>query len=500
MPELQETPQGLGTEPVQNRVGDARIQQGLRNNRHLSERFEQLAQLQLQNPELSKAELDLDAPEVPLFMKSYGYFISPWPVVINRPTLAHFDHLCAMVPKILDKVLRKLAETDRQYLLDYLNISELQLSLCLQRPIDTRDILCRYDAVISKGVTKLIELNIGSMIGGMHLKWMSPQALKLLKQQSVSATWDLADSNGYDKLFGGVIDSAKRLKGDAVTGNCAFFIPVNAQKKFFDDTVDSLKSCLRMQYKEALPAHLQDKGDLYFCNALEGLSLSAENKLFFDGVEMDAIVLSADEEEQIPISLYNMLETAVVDGQFYYADSISYTLLGLKLLLALVHEAKVNKFLTPEERQIVKNNIPFSTRLSAEFCLVDGKMTPVKTLVEEQKDRFVIKKSLSMQGNDVVVGESVDMETWLSLYEKHKHDTDWLLQEMCTPDEHICADPINGVGLYKMVWGLFSYSGTYCGAFIRAMHEQGDTIINSSRGANEFFVLEEQAYKNKISL
>ncbi|MFZ8201756.1 hypothetical protein [Alteromonas portus] len=482
---------------------NVKIKQGLANNRLLSDSFQQLAILQLSDKQLANVSLDLMAEDVPIFMQSYDHLISPWPVIIDKDMLAKFDYICATLPTLLYKVMTELAKSERQYLLDYLNISELQLDLFLQRNIEIRDVVCRYDAVISNGVIKLVEANIGTMIGGLHLSWITPQSLNLLKLNDVSKTWNLVDRNGYGNLFSSVVSYALREKRHNATGNCVFFLPVQAKENLELDSqlkYESLLNTLETVYKEKLPAHLKGKGKLFFCDSQHDLSLASGNKLCFKDEEVDGIVFHSDTENQVPREIYSLLEAGFVDGQYYYPDALAYTLMSIKLLFALVHEIKVKKILTPEERELVASCIPLSMRLSSEHCLLEGKITSIKTLIENNKDRFVIKKSRSMQGNDVMVGRSVDQDTWMAFYNQHKHDSDWLLQEMCIPDDNICADSTNGVGIYKMVWGIFSFGGQYSGSFIRAMPENGDSVINSARGANEFLVFEEQQYKNKITL
>lgn len=476
------------------------IQLGLENNAKLSDCYKELALMQLQDPGLAKTELNFKAADIPLFMQSYGYVVSPWPIVIDQKVQDRLQQICATMPGIFNKVLRQMAKLDREFLLDYLNINELQLDLALQREIDTRDVVARWDAIFSNGQIKLIEINVGSMIGGLHMACLSNQTLHLLKQFSVSKNWDLIDRNGFNQFFNGINQSIARLKGDKATGKSAFFIPVKAQRNFNGETVESLKQFLRREYKQQLPDHLREKGELFFCNALEKLDIRSDKKLYFDGIEMDAVILSADDEEQIPRALYSVLEAGVAGEQYYFPDSISYTLLGIKLLFGLIQEPKVQHLLTAEERLMIRNCIPFTTRLSSEFSLINGKLTPVKQIVERDKDKLVIKKSISMQGNDVMVGRAVSQEEWLSFYHEHKDNPDWLLQEMCVPDKYISADPINGVDTYKMNWGVFTFSGNYSGTMIRGMPENGSDIVNSAQGAVEFAVLEEQEYKNKITL
>ncbi|WP_125720914.1 hypothetical protein [Pseudoalteromonas rubra] len=479
----------------------ATIQSGLDNNGKLSGCFKELALMQLKDPGVAKTKLNFKSEDIPLFMQSYSYVVSPWPIVIDQHVQAKLQEMCATMPGIFNKVLRQVAKQDRAFLLEYLNINELQLDLALQRDIDTRDIVARWDAIFSNGQIKLIEINVGSMIGGLHMACLSDQMLNLLKQYSVSKNWDLVDRNGFDKFFNSVNQSIARLKGRNATGKSAYFLPVKAQQGFDVETVESLKEFLKREYKQQLPEHLQETGDLFFCNAIEKLDFRADKKLYFDDVELDAIILSADGDEQIPRALYSLLEAGVAaGGQYYFPDSISYTLLGIKLLFGLIQEPKIQHLLTDEERLMISKFIPFTTRLCSDFSFYNGKLTPVKQIIEQEKDRLVIKKSVSMQGKDVMIGRAVSQQEWLSFYQQYKDDPDWLLQEMCIPDKYISADPVNGVDTYKMNWGVFSFAGNYSGTMIRGMPQSGSDIVNSAQGAVEFAVLEEQKYKNKITL
>jgi hypothetical protein len=469
----------------------------LKNNKRMSNSYFELGNMLLENKDLHNQFIPKVSDDIPIFMQNYPYEISPWPVIIDKDFVDDTNHILANIPEIFQKIVNNLALTNKSYLNDYLNIPDFFLDIYLSKPVDLRDVICRYDATMSGGILKLIELNIGLSLGGLDLDWFVPVLRRVLSENPETRDWQFNHTSGYGLIFHSVMESIIRLKGKDVGGNFLFFIPPTIEAEFGIECLEQLKQSLTDLFKISLSQHNQ-QGVLYFFTLFDEVELNSAGELYYQGNKLDTILLNTVAENQIPKSFFSLLESGSLCDKFFHPDSMRYSIFSNKLLFALVHEPIIKQQLTAEEQLMINTHIPWTTRLINSSVLWQGQEMVTLTFIRKYKDLLVIKKSVSMQGKDVMVGRSVEMPEWLAFFQKYNLDKDWLLQEYCDPDLNICADPINGLCLYRMVMGIFSVQSKFAGSFMRAIPATtGASIINAAQGASVFIVLEENAPRKR---
>lgn len=465
----------------------------LKNNKRLSNSYFELGKMLIQNKHLHSHFIPKVSDDIPHFMQNYPYEISPWPVIISQDFVNYANPVLENIPAIFKKVVDALSKTDKTYLRDYLNIPDLFLDLYLSKEVDLRDVICRYDATMSGGDLKLIELNIGLSLGGLDLDWFIPALRKAFSENPETQEWQLNHTSGYGLIFHSVMESIIRLKGKGARGNILFFIPPTIKAEFGIKGVSELKQSLSEYFAESLSKYKLE-GQIYFFTLFDDVELKSSGELYYQGNKIDTILLNTDSENQVPKALFSMLESGSLADNFFHPDSLRYTIFSKKLLFALVHEPALQHLLTAKEQQLVKTHIPKTNRLISPSVSWEGQVIDTLEFIKANKDSLVIKKSVSMQGKDVMVGRATDMSDWLNFYQTYKGDSDWLLQEYCDPDLNVCADPNGGLSLYRMVMGIFSVQSKWAGGFMRAIPAvNGANIINAARGASVFIILEEPA-------
>lgn len=463
-------------------------------HRYFSALHYELADVLKHNPELSKISFKDESNRIKDFLHDYNYGVSPWPMIINDDHVRVCNDIIRTIPVIFDKVIRSLMATDQAWLCDYINESFVTTNHYLQRELCYQDILCRYDASISQEQFKLLELNIGSSLGGWQNDYVYLEIQQLLQDVPNVNQWHIKHRPITENLFKGIYQSILRIKGRAAQGRVLMYLPYQEEK------VEGLRHFLRDIAQQQTPSHFT-QSTLTFFTEMRSLTFNAAGDVMYQGEVYDALLLPSVDGEDFNIKQHAIIQSHAFKQRFYFPDCDSYTLQSNKLLFALVHEPKVRALLNATELQAIDDYIPWSQKAAVSQLEYQGKHYATADFIREFQSQLVFKKAHSMQGKDVVMGANASSEDWLATYDSICHDNDWLIQQCCEPDEFMTAEPEIGYGTYKMIWGFFSFNGKYAGNIGRGIRTEYDSLVlNSALGALLYVVLEEQAHKNKMTL
>ncbi len=133
-----------------------------------------------------------------------------------------------------------------------------------------------------------------------------------------------------------------------------------------------------------------------------------------------------------------------------------------KILFKILHDEMTQTFLTEEEKEYVREHVPFTGNLER------GKFNYQEVL--ENKDRWIIKPEDSYGSKGVYAGVEYGPEEW-----KGKVDgavgNHYLLQEFCRPFETPNIDLMQSedakVAYYSNLTGMFVYNGKFKGIYSR---------------------------------
>ncbi|OBP16554.1 hypothetical protein A5320_03925 [Rheinheimera sp. SA_1] len=465
------------------------------DNSYYSNLFAELAALLQNNASLAHLAFDDANSSISDFISDFRYNVSPWPVVIDERIIRCFSRVVESMPSVFSKVLRYYYQHDPQWVCQYLGISELMLQRFGSQGPDTADLMCRYDAIMAGQQLKLVELNVGSSLGGWWSDWLYPEIRQVLDHIGEVKHWNHKYRRISENTFKAVWQSIWRLKGFAAQGNVFIYLPATATANL-QRVHDHLYQMVMLTRPEQYP-----NATLTIFNDLDNIEWLADGNIAWQGTVMDTLLLPIVKGDELPISFQAKLQGYSEKNKFYYPDSERLTLLSVKMLFALLHEPRSRQILSDAEWQLVEDHIPWSAKLAQPTVSYHGQIYPTKTFVSDQQQQLVFKKSRSMQGKDVLVGHSVPAADWIAFYQQHQQDPDWLIQQYCAPDLVASADQRSGFNSYRMVWGIFGFDNRYAGAWCRgvpAAHE--DTVINLARGAVEFVVTEQQPQKLKMTL
>ena len=469
----------------------------LENNAQYSELFREMMQ-HLENDEvMMNYHFSPDDPEVPLFLRQYRYRVASWPMIISRQKMQEFNDFVTPLADICYRCVKLFFKDDSQKFAEYLNMPSVVYDLLKDTKVDPRELLMRCDYIYSNNTCKLLEFNVGTAVGGWEHDWLIVLFERSMKLSQSTANWDLTYRNVIKKTLSSMCDTIKRTKPSA-KGNVLMCLIVDTMTQ---DEIDSFKTAYAAIYRQVKSF---TEGDVYFCDDFDQIEFKAGGSVAYKGKEMDAVMISVDEEIPIPTSLMLRLVGAHMSGNIALPDNPMYTVLGNKMLLAILHEKSVQEQLDEKDREYIKKHIPWTVKSNCTEVEFEGKTHFLTDLLINQKDRFVIKKGNSKQGKHVYIGCTTDVEEWRSIVAKFGNDNAWLVQEFYEPENIIACDDKSQLGVFKPVWGVYCLNNSYAGSVVRAIpvgeEGAGNGVINSAGGAYELPVYEENKLTKTIIL
>lgn len=457
------------------------------NTQLLSSLNEHLATELLRNPKLAAARFDLHHESIPEFLYGYPYAVNAWPIfVTERLICEHFEPLIASMPRVLYQSLR-VSFADSNAMANYFGWPEMICSIIEQAPVDARDLLIRYDAVLDADGPKLLENNSGSSAGGWQNDYFQRQMRPRLATVAQSHPSSFSYRPILHSLLKALVSGISRCKPEGASGNLLIywtFSPGGPNLADFNDQ-------MQLAYDAVKPPELAD-GRVIIFRDFEEVSFTAAGEAVVGGEIIDAIILGDILLADIPHMKLNRLIGAYLRGLIVFPDSPFHALASNKELLALMHECHAARLLDAKDCALIERYVPWTARLVDHEVLLDGIRVPLLQHLLAHKNDFVLKKSDSSSGRDVIVGRHIDATDWArSIREYAGGQAHWIVQRFCAPGMLELYDPAAGVVPHALVWGIFSYGGEYAGAFVRidrGVTKQG--VINSATGAMEMPVFE----------
>jgi hypothetical protein len=255
-------------------------------------------------------------------------------------------------------------------------------------------------------------------------------------------------------------------------------------------------------------AGMFSRGGVFFFRDFDELSFAPGGEVTFGGKVMDAVLLTVPEDGVIGKPAMMKLTASFLAGHIVFPDNPIYAILNNKSLLAMLHEPSLLQQLPSTEQAFIHRYVPWTAKVNQQQVSYqyegqnEAQSVHLPTLLADNKDLFVLKKSLSAAGRDVYIGAFMDQPQWLECIDKVKDDNGWLVQRFCKADKVVATSGNSTLGVYDMVWGVFDLDNSYSGAFIRAKaSDQSSGIINLANGAIGMTVYEEpQSKKRKLIL
>lgn len=405
-------------------------------------------------------------------VRSYKFKVNSWPFFVSPEVVDEMKALNASMLPLICKSLRATFGGDPMKMASAMDMNPACCTLLFDGA-DLSNFCFRSDTILTDDGFKLLELNVGTDIGGWEMQWMEDTFRQHAVYREFFDRNALVCRNTPSIFFRFLIESAAKIE----RGSKLILIRMD---KSYDlaSFGDQLQHYIDLAIKES-------KADcrIEFFTSFDELYLSRDG-VFHRGRRVHLLTFSElQEDHRPPLDLLR----AIFGGKVACPDFPGPHLFSDKRHMALLHHAARNGLLSEEDAAQVKRYIP-------ETFVLGGPLfsQAIRDEVLANKDAYVIKQCRGMQGIDVHVGRFTDDAQWREIIANLRQPETWIAQAYCE-SKKFYGHAGESRDVYNQVWGIFQFGQHYGGSWIRMMpaHKQKyDGVINSARGAEERVILE----------
>jgi len=393
------------------------------------------------------------------------------PLIADEAELRGFGDDLAAVFRLLTELPARCFDGDLGRFCGFLGIDERRAALMRRLGDAPPPMYGRSDMYHDGTAYRLLELNIGSALGGLDMVGLLAPALL-----RVPAFAQFAADHGLRQYDTGA-DIALTLR-DA------------AKPVAVDDPVVAVLeapgglTAYRHQ-RQALADQLTGHGLTSRVGELSDLEF-VRGKPHLDGTPIDLILRYFALEEMLARpedeALLEPVFRAHQNGTVVLWTPMSSNLFGNKGTLALLSERAVDAAtFAPAERSLIERVVPWSRVLGRPGTAVDR---PLIEECRERREELVLKPTGLFGGQGVVVGRHADPRRWREAIEAGAA-TGALVQQEVRPNLEGVIDPQTGERQdWHILWGAFLTPNGFAGGWGRMVRPGGNGVISLSADPN----------------
>ncbi|WP_303636305.1 hypothetical protein [Stenotrophomonas tuberculopleuritidis] len=423
----------------------------------------------------------LDDSLPPLF-RNYQYPLHSWPWFLGEEMRKILEDCACQVPRLVQRAIEVEFGDDYQRLAGYFGLSELAAELYMAVGVDPSQLMHRTDAILTEDGLKIMEINVGSNIGGWQIQWMDALYRKHPSLQEFFGQVRCESKDIPLAYMTQIVESARAVSDDGDAAVHAFVL-VPADFMEIADSEQTINAVF-----QAAAAACGCRGVMHFASDYAALKFTPAG-VYLDELRITAIVSSfpGDDGPTQPKELFR----AYLGGQVAWPDNPFIVPIRDKRSLALLHKHKESPAFNEQERRLIDYFIPWGSDVSPKHVEFKGTRVDLETLLLQCREKFVIKIAYGAQGNDVHVGRFKNDEEWAKVVAQALREPGWLAQEFCSSLPFYGQSGSRGYQLHDVVWGVFGFGTKYGGCWLRLMKRgDSDGVINSAKGAQETIVYE----------
>lgn len=421
---------------------------------------------------------------------TYPYSLCNWPIFMGETARAEIEDFVDRLPGALLEVILNCFENDAEGFGRYFGVPSFFYSMLKSKGLDPRVMIMRHDMTRTDGVYKLLEINVGSNVGGWELPLFADKYKNILQEIDFLNPDESDSIYTLTRVFESHLNNGIRYRqeiGEDFQGN---MLILHSPDTTGAERVNIIRDYCKTVYNGLLKDRQID-GELFLTDGYKNVQFSKAGDVLYQGKRIDIVMYADNDFVSLPPQLFMRLMGCHSAKKIFFCDSPLHELFGSKLLFATAHEMVRQGRISESNAEWIKRHIPFSVNLADEHVYYQGEKLTMMDFVRQHKDDFVLKKGVSAQGKDVMVGRFQTMDEWLEFVNQQQRSNQWLLQKYCEPER--IGNVHSGTGLteFDLVWGLFAADGRYAGGFGRVIPvDVGDGVINSSRGAKEITIMQ----------
>ncbi|MGE5343535.1 MAG: amino acid adenylation domain-containing protein [Candidatus Omnitrophota bacterium] len=422
----------------------------------------------------------IDVPEL-LQLTSYSALnrdrhveeLHPWPVFINHETRNIIAEVSERVCRLVKSVPRRLFGDDIHAMSAYYGVPasmiETQLNGVTPDMID--NLLARGDFILTGEEVKrfkCIEFNIAGNIGGLDIPTWEARYLQvpIIREFLTKHRITIHNQNLVSLLFTHMTNG---MTVDAPV--IAVVLPGYTPGEF------PLETYACDVYRELIPHQKhRTENPVVFCD-YSHLNVR-QNALYFKNQKID--VLLETYGGVVPPQIMTLFR----EGRIRLFNGPVTGLLSSKLNIALLSENEDSPVFSSEEREIIKNHIPWTRKIVQAETMYNGKAVNLIEWILTNRERFVIKAPSEFGGKDVYAGKAVSASEWEAIVSLALKQGKWLVQAYQESVPYVSMTGDRQSEPHDIIWGFYVFGGTYSGGLGRLIpRSKSRGVVNVMTGA-----------------
>lgn len=428
--------------------------------------------------------INTDSTIIPEIFRNFKYPISSCPVVIDKKLTQKLTEVSILIPKLLQKIPSLYFHNDVKKIADFYfdgdqTMAEFSM-ICQERQVP---VSCRLDLSLTKTGFKVLEVNMGSSIGGMEFQNFEPIIRNTHQVLSNQNTGKQFISRKTQTLYIEFI--IKQILAYTETKDAEINIFLVSYAEAEKESSEIIKTFFDELVKKEL--HYIGKTGEVFMDTVASLKMKP-NGLHYGTKKVHAVLILDFSLNSISPDLFR----AFIMNNVYFPDHLGTTFIRDKRNLAVLRKLATDRKFEGNQNELVLEYIPWTELVVNTNVQFEGKTQNIVTLLKEAKDKFVIKIADGLQGKDVFIGKFMSHSDWENTINMALKSGKYIAQEFSDSLDLLAPNRENEWTPHKLVWGSFGFGDTYAGAWVRMSPVKSTSgVINSATGAVEAIVYEQ---------
>lgn len=395
--------------------------------------------------------------------KPFPTFLKPF--FVDKEMQKQFQKVTNLIMSSIEKVA-DLFYKNAEYA-HLLELAPLEYELAKIDPhYPRRQIVARLDAFLMKdGSMQFLEFNCDSPSGmGWHdqlVKLFS--ALPIIK--TIESKYTITKEAFLDGLCDLFVKKYRQMGGKKEKPNLV--IVCKRDSTILNDVELIIDHCSRVRGHKTSYA---DPRDFEY----DGKTVLLKGEPV-DVVYRDAIQDFTDYWDEV-----KPIIQAYRDGKVCLINPFSSRVGGLKSVLSIMTDEKMEKLFTPEEQEVIRKHIPWTRLVKDGKTKFQHNEIDLIPYITRNKDMFVLKPNSGYGGFGVAIGREVQQAEWDSVIAKTK-TSNWVVQEYLEIPKESFPDftPELTFSDKNCNINFFAFDGEYAGGYVRVSKS---SIINIHQG------------------
>lgn len=449
----------------------------------VSERFLKYV---LAHPEMAR-RIDFDQVEPPLpdWVRAYPASLQPWPTFVDARKLRQIERATVGLVELVKSIPERFFGGDARRIRDYYGLqNEMLVALMLSPPNGISTCFARCDLIDDGENFKCLELNISGSIGGWQIRFFD----RICRSQPGVAAFLAAEGlmkvrypDPWRSALTMVLERG-RQQGHDEAGRFNVAVAVAPQTAGWEGVIAAMNDLFQEVLRDSGTGC---EGEVVKCLYPNSL-VARGDKLFYGNRRISAVIEPTS--LQTPRDVYRCFKA----GRLGLFNGPITTVLTSKRNLALLSQHEESDLFTAAEREVVRNNVPWSRLVADEQTTYRGEKINLLDFAVARRESLVLKPVAGYKGMGVHMGIRTSPAEWLQHLQGTAGTGKVLLQEYVTSRPYLYQYGEQGWTPHQTIWGTFSFGGTFGGSYLRVMpQDRGPCVINSmQKGTTQGLVYE----------